>query len=66
MREEYKVIFLAERFAEELEDLLAKYRGRPYPAILPIPDQSGETGYGMKKIVSNMEKAVGSNLFEND
>ena len=66
LREEDQIIFLTERFAAEMEELLSKYRGQTYPVILPIPDQTGETGYGMRKVMANMEKAIGSNLFEND
>ena len=41
---------------------LQRYRRAAYPLILPIPDSKGPTGYSMKNITDNMEKAIGANL----
>lgn len=65
IKDGYGIIFLSERYAEEMQDLLTTYRTSAYPLILPIPDRNGATGYGMKKVFSNMEKALGTNIFEN-
>ena len=62
--EGYNIIFLSEIFYSELSDLIDKYRAMPYPSIIPIPDRSGSKGVGEKKIVDNMEKAIGTNIFD--
>lgn len=61
-----QVIFLTENFAAELEDALRKYRQNAYPIVLPIPEKSGPSGYSMEKINANMEKALGTNLFNKE
>jgi V/A-type H+-transporting ATPase subunit F len=62
--EGYKVIFLSEVYYIGLPDLMEKYREYPYPAIIPIPDRSGEKGVGAQKIIDNMERAIGTNIFD--
>jgi len=64
VKEGYEVIFLSERFAEQMEEPLKRYRASAYPLILPVPDRAGPTGYSMRRITENMEKAIGTNLFE--
>lgn len=61
-----QVIFLTENFAKELEEPLQKYRQTAYPIVLPVPEKSGPTGYSMVKINANMEKALGTNLFNKE
>ncbi len=60
----YKVIFISERYTSDLADIIEKYRESAYPAIIPIPDRSGTMGVGNKKIIANMEKAIGTNIFD--
>lgn len=60
----YKVIFISEKYIADLTDILEKYRESAYPAIIPIPDRSGTMGVGNKKIIANMEKAIGTNIFD--
>lgn len=66
VREKTDVIFLTENFAEALEEPLKPYRATVYPVILPVPEKSGPTGYSMAKINANMEKALGTNLFNKE
>ena len=66
VKEGYGIIFLTENYAKELENELKRYRASAYPVILPVPEKSGPGGYGMKKINSNMEKAIGTNIFDKD
>lgn len=61
-----QVIFLTENYAAALEEPLRRYRENAYPVILPVPEKSGPTGYGMAKINANMEKALGTNIFNNE
>ncbi len=66
-RKDFKVIFITENYAEELEDFLKKYRSNPTPAIIPVPSSKGSTGYGMEGVRRDMEKAIGADiLFRKD
>lgn len=66
-RKDFKVIFVTENYAEELEDFLKKYRLNPIPAIIPVPSSKGSTGYGMEGVRRDMEKAIGADiLFRKD
>ena len=59
-----RVIFISEKYTEALADIIEKYREYSYPAIIPIPDRSGTMGVGNAKIIANMEKAIGTNIFD--
>ena len=62
--EGYKIIFISEKYTDDLADILEKYRESAYPSIIPIPDRSGTMGVGLKKIKDNMEKAIGTDIFD--
>lgn len=55
----YQVIFILESAAALVTDLLAAQAGVPYPIIIPIPDTTNTTHYGMEQLNRNMEKAMG-------
>ena len=61
-----QVIFLTENFAAELEPELARYRENAYPIVLPVPTKESRGAYSMQKINANMEKALGTNIFNNE
>ncbi|WBW49845.1 V-type ATP synthase subunit F [Peptoniphilus equinus] len=61
-REKYGLIFITEDLAQEIETTINRYNNVTIPAIVPIPSNKGSLGIGMKKIDSNVEKAVGSNI----
>lgn len=65
-REETPVIYITERAAQKIPDVIEYYKSEPYPAIIPIPDKHGSIGLGMQGISQNVEKAVGMNIFENE
>ena len=58
----YTVILITEDIAETLSALIARYKVRPYPAIIPIPTATGGTGFGMRGISADVEKAIGSDI----
>ena len=60
----YSIILITEDFAKKIEDVIDRYRTKPYPIILPIPSAQGSTGYGMKNISSNVERAIGVNILD--
>lgn len=59
---EYAIIFLVENYAAGLEAELERYRDAPLPAIISIPGQTGNTGYGMAAIRNAVERAVGADI----
>lgn len=62
--EGFRVIFITESLAEQIPEAINRYRTESFPAIIPIPNRTGSTGYGLKRITDNMEKAIGTNIFE--
>jgi len=57
-----KLIFITEDLAAQMEDVLQKYKSKTYPTIIPIPKQGKTTGYGMKGLKKDMEKAIGADI----
>jgi V/A-type H+-transporting ATPase subunit F len=64
--EGYAIIFVTEEAAETAAETIDRYKTSPYPAIIPIPGNRGTTGFGMKGIRDNVEKAIGTNIFFED
>ena len=62
----YSVIFVTENVATANAELIARYKARPYPAVIPIPTASGSNGFGMRGIDLCVEKALGRKLDEED
>lgn len=62
----YSVIFITERMAALVPELIRKYKARTFPAIIPIPDRFGSNGLGMQGIRDNVKKAVGVNIFDEE
>jgi len=61
----YAVIYITEKWGEILEDRIARYRDRKLPAVILIPGVSGNTGRGMRAVRESVEKAVGSDILQN-
>lgn len=59
----YSIIYVTEAAAAELEKEIEKYRSAPSPAIILIPGVSGNTGEGLSAVKRSVEKAVGSDIF---
>jgi V/A-type H+-transporting ATPase subunit F len=64
--EGYAIIFVTEQAAETAAETIDRYKTSPFPAIIPIPGNRGTTGFGMKGIRANVEKAIGTNIFFGD
>ena len=58
----YPIIFITEDVAERIQEIVARYKTRAYPAVIPIPGAKGSTGYGMRGISENVEKAIGTDI----
>ncbi len=58
----YAIIFITEEIAENISEIIARYKTKPYPAVIPIPGAQGSTGFGMKGISADVEKAIGTDI----
>ena len=58
----YTVVFITEPYALQLEPLLKEIRLKPSPVVTIIPDNRGNLGLGMKRIKSQVEKAIGVDI----
>ena len=58
--ESYALVLVTQTEYKQHEAQLEKYIDNPYPIILAIPDGREKAGESIKKIVKNMERAVGS------
>ena len=56
------VIYLTERFAKELPDLISRYKDELRPAIILIPGREGSLGIGKDNIQRAIERAVGADI----
>ena len=65
VQEGYKIIFITEVLYQELSDLAEKYRECAYPSLIPIPDRSRSMHIAETAVIHNMEKAIGTNIFDN-
>ena len=61
----YAVIYITEKWGEILEDRIARYREKKLPAVILIPGASGNTGRGLRAVHESVEKAVGSDILQN-
>ncbi len=64
-QDNYAVIFLAESLAEQIPETLAKAKTRAYPAVIPIATNKQSSGFGMKGIKNDVEKAIGVDIIFN-
>jgi len=61
----FAVIFIAETLAEKIPEVIEKCKKTPYPVLVPIPVEGEGTGYGMKGIKKDVEKAIGMDILFN-
>lgn len=64
--DDYAIIYLEENLAEDLKAEIDKYKDRPTPAIILIPGREGSLGLGLTALNSAVERAVGTNILENN
>ena len=56
------VIYLTEQLAQEMEDVLSRYKDELRPAIILIPGRQGSLGIGKNNIQRAIERAVGADI----
>ena len=59
---ECAIVFIDERFAEQMQSELEKYNAMPLPAVIPIPAGSASSGWSSRRLHRLVEKAVGSDI----
>ena len=65
-REGYATVFVTEKLFSACAETIEEFKGQPYPAIIPIPDNQGSRGLGEKMLRQNVEKAVGMDILSNN
>ena len=65
-RQGYAAVFVTEKLYPACAETIEEYEGAAYPAIIPIPDNSGTKGVGLKQLKENVEKAVGVDILFNN
>ncbi len=66
IKDDYAVILITEDIASKIEDTLTKLKSRAYPIVLPVPGQAGATGFGLKGVRKDVEKAIGADILFDD
>lgn len=61
-REDCAVIYLTEQLAQDMNDVLERYKKELRPAIILIPGREGSLGIGKDHIQRAIERAVGADI----
>ena len=65
--ENYAILYITENFAMESEEVIARFKDSPLPAVITIPGKDGAKGYGLANIKRSVERAIGADiLFKED
>ena len=62
VRDETVVLFITEKMAETVPDMINELSRRPLPSVVVIPDASGSQGMGTDKLDDIIVRAVGAHL----
>jgi V/A-type H+/Na+-transporting ATPase subunit F len=62
LKEDVAILFITERMANEIPDVIGELSKRPLPSVVVIPDASGASGLGSKKLDEIIVRAVGSRI----
>lgn len=62
---EYKIIYITEELAVLTLDIIARYKQKAYPIVIPIPSATGSNGIGINGIKKDVEKAIGTDILFN-
>ncbi len=65
-REDVAIIYIEENLAEQLGSEIEKYKDSPMPAIILIPGREGSLGLGLSALNAAVERAIGTNILENN
>ena len=65
LAKKYKIIFITDELAKQIDETINKYLAKTYPIILSVPSKSGSNGYGMEGLKKAMDKALGVDILFN-
>ena len=60
--ENYAILYITENFAMESEEVIARFKDSPLPAVITIPGKDGAKGYGLANIKRSVERAIGADI----
>ena len=60
------IIYIEEGLAAELSQEIDKFKDSPKPAIILIPGREGSLGLGLTALNDAVERAIGTNILENN
>lgn len=64
-RTKYAIVFVTEDLVSDLSrDEQRKLARGALPAIIPLPSHAGSTGFGLKRLKTIVEQAVGSDILQ--
>lgn len=66
VKDDYGIVYITEKYYQELEDEIAKYADLRIPAIIAIPGSDGSYGIGLASVKRAVEKAVGADILFGD
>ena len=58
----YKVIFIVDKYAKTVEDIILDTQNSAYPTVIVIPDGTNKDDYALNKINEGVKKALGVNI----
>ena len=64
--EDVAIIYVEEDIAVELQSQIDKFKDSPKPAIILIPGREGSLGMGLSALNAAVERAIGTNILENN
>ena len=65
-REDVAIIYIEEGLAAQLSQEIDKFKDSPKPAIILIPGREGSLGLGLTALSQAVERAIGTNILENN
>ena len=65
LAKEYRIIFVTDDIAEQIDETIKKYVSASYPIVLSVPSGKGSNGYGTAVLKDAMEKALGVDILFN-
>ncbi len=65
-RDDVAIIYIEENLAQELSAEIDKFKDSPKPAIILIPGREGSLGMGLSALNAAVERAIGTNILENN
>ena len=60
----FAILFITEALIEQLPEVFDAHKASPGLAIIPLPRDGGNTGFGMAQIKSAVERAVGADILK--